>query len=114
MTTTGFRRKNLSAVLAEHGISCAQRDINNILVFLISRGVETVRDFRDTATPRRLAIIRNTYLQVTGRLPVSLEVIANVAALAGAENEQVEVDRVRSQILYRGAWDSIRQEFSGR
>jgi ppGpp synthetase/RelA/SpoT-type nucleotidyltranferase len=110
----GLSAENLSAVLAEHGISCAQRDINNILVFLISRGVETVRDFRDTATPRRLAIIRNTYLQVTGRLPVSLEVIANVAALAGAENEQVEVDRVRSQILYRGAWDSIRQEFSGR
>jgi hypothetical protein len=110
----GLSAENLSAVLAEHGISCAQRDINNILVFLISRGVETVRNFRGTATPRRLAIIRNTYLQVTGRLPVSLEVIASVAALSGAENEQVEVERVRSQILYRGAWDSIRQEFSER
>lgn len=108
----GLSAENLSAVLAEHGISCAQRDINNILLFLISRGVETVRDFRDTATPSRLAIIRNTYLQVTGRLPVSLEVIANLAALAGAEDEHAEVSRVRSQILYRGAWDSIQQEAS--
>ena len=38
--------ENLPSVLAEFGISCAQRDLNNIIKFLYSRGVETVRDLR--------------------------------------------------------------------
>lgn len=104
--------ENLPSVLAEFGISCAQRDINNILKFLDSRGVSTVRELRGLATSRRLAIVRNTYLAVTGRLPANLEVIATLAAIRGAPDESAEVQRVKSQIEYRGAWDSIRQEFT--
>jgi putative GTP pyrophosphokinase len=103
--------ENLPSVLAELGISCAQRDINNILKFLYSRGVETPRHLLELATPNRLAIIRNTYLSTTGRLPSNLEVIATLAALRGAEDEQAEIERVKSQIAYRGAWNSIRREF---
>ena len=103
--------ENLAPVLGEFGISCAQRDVNNILKFLYSRGVETVHGMRELATPRRLAIIRTTYLSATGRAPASLEVIASLAALRGAADEQAEVERIRSQIAYRGAWDAIRQEF---
>lgn len=103
--------ENLSAVLAEHGLSCAQRDVNNILKLLDSRGVGRVRDLRQLATPKRLAIIRSTYLGVSGRLPANLEVIATLAALRGASSESAEVERIKAQISYRGAWDSIRQEF---
>jgi putative GTP pyrophosphokinase len=102
----------LPAVLAEVGLTCAQRDINNILMFLYSRGVETVRDLRALATPRRMDIVRNTFLSVYGRLPANLEVIATLAALSGAQDEKEEVQRIKLQIAYRGAWDSIRQDFS--
>jgi len=104
--------ENLPSVLAEFGIACAQRDINNILKFLTSRGVDTVDDLRGLATPRRLTIVRNTYLSVVGRPPVSLEVIATLAAMRGAPDEAEEIRRVKAQIEYRGAWDSIRQEFT--
>lgn len=103
--------ENLAAVLAEHGVSCAQRDVNNILKFLDSRGVSRVRDVRALATPKRLTIIRSTYLAVSGRLPANLEVIATLAALRGASSESAEIERIKAQISYRGAWDSIRQEF---
>ena len=104
--------ENLPSVLAELGISCAQRDINNILKLLYSRGLKTVHDLRSVASPMRLALIRNTYLGVTGRLPANLEVIASLAAVRGARDETAEIDRIKSQIAYRGAWDSIRQEFT--
>lgn len=102
--------ENVPSVLAEFSISCAQRDINNILKFLISRGVETVRDLRELATPHRLEKIHNTYLAVKGRAPQNLEVIACVAAIRGATTAEEETLRIRGQIAYRGAWDSIRQE----
>ncbi len=102
--------ENIPSVLDEFGLHCAQRDINNILKLLYSRGVETVQALRDIATPQRLEIIHHTYLKVLGRTPVSLEVAATLAALKGAEGHQEEVKRINSQIAYRGAWDSIRQE----
>ncbi len=102
--------ENLPSVLAEIGVSCAQRDINNILKFLYSRGVDTVREMRDLARARRLDMIRNTFVASVGRQPVSLEVIATLAALRGASSSKEEVQRIRAQIAYRGAWDAIRQE----
>jgi putative GTP pyrophosphokinase len=107
--------ESIPSLLAEVGISCAQRDINNILKFLFSRGVERVRDMRELATAARLDIIRNTYLSETGRSPLNLEIIATLAALKGASTEEVEIRQIiKSQISYRGAWDSIRQEFAER
>ncbi len=101
---------NLPPVLSEVGVSCAQRDINNILKFLYSRGVEVVDDVRALATPARLDIVRHTYLAAAGRLPSGLEVIATLASLRGAPSREEEVRRVRAQIAFRGAWESIRQE----
>ncbi|MDY0002389.1 MAG: hypothetical protein RBU30_13930 [Polyangia bacterium] len=106
--------ETLPAVLSEVGITCAQRDINNIIKFLLSRGVETGKDLFELATPRRLEILRNTYLSALGRLPVSLEIIATLAALGGAADEAEETQRIKLQIAYRGAWDVIRQEFAGK
>jgi putative GTP pyrophosphokinase len=109
--TDPLTAERLPAVLGEIGISCAQRDINNILVFLSSRGIDTVKDVWDIATPRRIEIIRNTYLSTLGRLPFNLEVIATLAAMRGADTEDEEIQRIKLQIAYRGAWDNIRQEF---
>ena len=102
--------ENLPSVLAEIGLTCAQRDINNIIKFLYSRGVERVGDLRSLATPRRLDIIRHTYLSANGRPPTPLEVVASLAAVAGASNEKDEIRSIRSQIAYRGVWESIRRE----
>ncbi len=104
----------LPAVLNEVGVSCAQRDINNIIKFLYSRGVEHARDIIEIATPSRIEIIRNTYLSSLGRLPQSLEMVATLAALRGAEHEDEETQRIKLQIAYRGAWDDIKQEFTGK
>jgi len=105
--------ENLPAVLAEVGISCAQRDMNNILKFLFSRGVESVRDLRALARPTLIDVIHHTYLSETGRGPANLEVIAALAALHDAPPEEGQIRRVvNSQIAYRGAWNSIRHEFA--
>ena len=105
--------ENLPGVLAELSVSCAQRDINNILKFLYSRGVETVANLRDLATPNRLDMIQNTYLAEVGRSPFNLEVIAALAALKGIPSSGEAIRRtVLAQIAYRGAWDAIRQEFT--
>jgi putative GTP pyrophosphokinase len=103
--------ENIPPIMAEIGLSCAQRDINNIIKFLYSRGVETVHDIRSIATPRRLEIIHNTYLSTIGRKPLNLEVIATLAALKEASTEEEAVELIESQIAYRGAWDTIQQEF---
>ncbi len=102
--------ENLPSVLAEVGVSCTERDINNILRLLYSRGVTCVGEIRSLATANRLAIIRNTYLSVTGRSPWNLEVIATLAALKGAADDTEVVSRIKSQIEYRGTWDSLRQD----
>jgi putative GTP pyrophosphokinase len=102
---------NLPPVLSEAGIACAQRDINNIIKFLYSRGLETVGEVRAMATARRLELIRNTYVSVVGHLPGNLDAIACLAALRGASGHEEEVQRIKGQIAYRGAWDTIRQEF---
>jgi ppGpp synthetase/RelA/SpoT-type nucleotidyltranferase len=97
----------IPAVLAEVGLSCNQRDINNILTLLFSRGVRTVGQLVELADPSRLEIIRNTYISVAGRDPVSLEVVATLAAMHGAADED---EAIRLQIDYLGATDSIRRE----
>ena len=100
----------LPAVLSEVGLQCNQRDINNTLTMLFSRGVETVGDLLSLATPRRLEIIRNTYVSVVGRDPENLEVVATLAAIHAAADEADAIKRIKLQIDYLGATDSIRRE----
>jgi len=100
----------LPMVLSEVGLSCNQRDINNILTLLFSRGIGTVGDLLDVAAPSRLEIIKNTYVSVVGRDPTSLEVIATLAAVRGATSHKEAVKRIKLQIDYLGATDNIRQD----
>jgi len=102
--------ESLPSVLGEIGIVCAQRDINNILKFLISRGIECTQDILDLGTPRRLEIIRNTFISSIGRQPFSLELIATLAAMKGSKDETEEIERIRMQIAYRTAWESMQQK----
>lgn len=100
----------LPSVLAEVGINCNQRDINNILRLLYSRGIEKVRQILDLATPRRLEIIRNTYVSVAGRDPVNLEIIATLASIYGATDDDEEIQRIKLQIDFLSTTHLIRQE----
>jgi putative GTP pyrophosphokinase len=97
----------LPSVLAELGLSCNQRDINNMLTLLFSRGVKTVGQLIELAAPSRLEIVRNTYVSVAGRDPANLEVVATLAAMMGADDE---AEAIKLQIDYLGATDSIRRE----
>jgi putative GTP pyrophosphokinase len=101
----------LPSVLAEIGLSCAQQDINNILKFLYSRGIEKVKQLLKLATNERMEIIRNTYLSILGRSPTNLEIIATLANMRGAKNEKEEKQRIKLQIEYRGIWDEIRKDY---
>lgn len=108
--TNVLTAESLPSVLGEVGINCNQRDINNILTLLYSRGVETVQQMLDLATPRRLEIIRNTYLSLLGRDPLNLEVIATLATIHGAADDNEEIQRIKLQIDYLSTTDQIRQE----
>ena len=107
----GLTPENLPSVLNEVGLICAQRDINNIIKFLFSRGVETIRGMLDLATPRRIEIIRNTYLSVRGRHPTSLEILATLAGIRGSASEDEELQGIKLQIAFNDAWVDMQHEF---
>ncbi len=109
-TTDELNVEILPSVLSEVGLNCNQRDINNILTLLFSRGIDTVGELLELATPSRLQIIRNTYVSVAGRDPSNLEVIATIAAVRGTSNDSEAIRRIKLQIDYLGATDAIRQD----
>ena len=100
----------LPSALSEAGLSCNQRDINNILTLLFSRGVKTVGGLLELAAPSRLEIISNTYVAVAGRDPTNLEIIATLASMSGAASHAEAIKRIKLQIDYLGAADTIRQD----
>jgi hypothetical protein len=109
-TSEDLTAEVLPLVLSEVGLSCNQRDINNILTLLFSRGIRTVGELLELAVPTRLEIISNTYVSVTGRDPTNLEIIATLAAMRGAKSHAESVKRIKLQIDYLGAADTIRQD----
>lgn len=90
--------ENAPKILGEIGIQCALTDLNPILKILFSRGVSLVKDLRKIATPLRLITIRNTFISKIGHTPTSLDLIAVLAALKGAETKEIEMERIKSQI----------------
>jgi len=92
--------ENLPKVLMEVGVKCALRDLNPILKLLVSRQVLTIKDLLQIATPRRLETIRNTYRSSLGHAPDILELNAALAALKGAKTNEIEIERIKSQIDY--------------
>lgn len=101
--------ENLPAVLADLGLSCAQREIDGLLKLLMSRSVETVRELRVIGTPRHMEILRNAYTSEEGRPPGNFEIVANLANLAGCTDEEEIIKRIRAQIGFLHAWEEVRK-----
>lgn len=102
--------ENLPPVLAEVGLSCAQREIDGLLKVLVSRGLRSVGELRSVATARRLEVIRNNYRLVEGRHPMNFEVVANLCNLIEVTDEEEMTSRIRAQIEFLKVWASIKEE----
>jgi len=104
--------ENFPKVLMEVGVQCALKDMNPALKLLTSRGVKTVVDLSKLATPRKLETIRNTYISATGHAPKGLELIGALAALRGAETNEIEIERIKSQIDYHRSWTLFQNDLT--
>lgn len=96
--------ENLPRVLHELGVSCAQREIDGLLKLLVSRGVRDVGALRSLKSTRHIDLITSTYTNIEGRPPSNFEFVANLANLAGCDNEQEQVDRIKAQIATLKIW----------
>lgn len=93
--------ENLPAVLGEHGMVCAQQEIDGLLKLLISRGIRTVGSLRSVAAPRQIEIVMNSYVNEFGRNANTFEVVANLANLANCESEGEQIARIRAHIAFQ-------------
>jgi putative GTP pyrophosphokinase len=98
--TDTLNSENLPAVLAQIGVQCTLKDPHDILKLLSSRGINTVEELLEIATPRRLETIHNNFLSSTGHAPGSFEIIATLATMAGAKNVSAQIERIKTQIEY--------------
>ena len=78
---------------------------------LFSRGVTRIEELRKVASPRRLEVIRNTYRSEVGRAPINFEMVANLANLVGVKQGGEEVERIKAQIAFLDAWDTLKRNF---
>ena len=101
--------ENLAAVLNEVGIGCAQREINGLLKLLASRGIQTVADLLNEATPKRIETIRHVYLNHEGRSPNNFEIVANIATLRGIHEETAVTEAIKAQIDFLSAWEKLKK-----
>lgn len=103
--------ENLPSVLSEIGIGCSQQEVDGLLKLLASRSIGTVQDLRQFSTTKRLETIRNTYRSVLGREPINFEIVANLATLVGAVDEEEELNLIKTQISYLESWDVLKKSF---
>ena len=101
--------ETLPPELAAMGLWCAQSEIDGLLKLLVSRKIATVAELRSISTPKRLDIIRHTFWNVEGRPPNNFEFVANMAGLVGCDDEATQVARIKEQIDYLNAWESIKK-----
>lgn len=103
--------ENIPSVLSELGIGCSQREVDGQIKLLVSHGIKTIHDLKELGTTNRIETIRNTYRHVLGRNPIDFEVVANLATLIGVEDEEEELDLIKTQILFLETWDSLKKSF---
>ncbi|OEU44656.1 MAG: hypothetical protein BBJ60_10455 [Desulfobacterales bacterium S7086C20] len=103
---------NLPAVLGQVGVKCTLKDLHDILRILSSRGINTVGDLLEIATPRRLETIRNTYLSSTGHAPSSLELVATLGTMKDTTTVSAEIKFINTQIEYHRSWKAFEKELS--
>jgi len=95
--------ENAPKVLMEIGIQCALTELNPILKVLFSRGIHSIGNLLEIATPRRLVTIRNMYISRTGDAPDNLELISALVVIKGAKTKEIEIERVTSLIDYHNS-----------
>jgi putative GTP pyrophosphokinase len=103
--------ENLPYSLSLIGIRCAQQDFDTIIRLLKSRGLKSIKDFVNLATPARMETIRNTYITVTGRPPDNFELIASLGALQGVKPNEDETHHVVSHIEFSRFWNMFRKQY---
>ncbi len=108
--TDPLNAENLPYLLREFGLGCAQGEIHGLLKLLFSRGIATVLDLRAASTPRRIEVIRNSYLQEEGRQPINFEFVANLANLVGVDDESTMVARIRAQREFLDFWTRFKHD----
>lgn len=101
--------ENLPGILAELGLSCAQREIDSLLKLLMSRKIETIGELRTVATSRNLEILRNAYRREESRPPNNFEVVANLANLIECVDEAQITRRIKTQIDFLRVWDEVKR-----
>lgn len=106
--TDPLNAENLPPELAAMGLGCAQSEINGLLKVLVSRKVPTVAALRMISTPKRLDIVRHTFWNVEGRPPNNFEFVAHLAGLGDCNEEAEQVARIKEQIDFLNAWESIK------
>ena len=97
--------ENAPKVFIEIGVQCALTELNPILKVLVSRGIHTIGDLLEIATPRRLVTIRNSYISITGHAPNNLELISALAILKGVKTKEIEIERIKYHIEYHQSED---------
>jgi putative GTP pyrophosphokinase len=112
--TDMLNSENLPAILAEIGIKCPLKDHYDIIKILSSRGINTVGDILEVATPDRIEAIRNTYFSSTGHAPGHLEILAILGSIKGAKTVSAEIERIKVQIEYHRSWNTFKKELSNR
>jgi putative GTP pyrophosphokinase len=101
--------ENLPPELAARGLGCAQNEIDGLLKVLVSRKIPTVAALRAVSTPKRLDLVRHTFWNVEGRPPNNFEFIAHLAALVDCHEEEEQVARIKEQIDFLNAWESVKK-----
>jgi putative GTP pyrophosphokinase len=112
--TDMLNSENLPAILAEIGIKCSLKDHYDIIKILSSRGINTVGDIIEIATPDRIEAIRNMYFSSTGHAPGHLEILAILGSIKGAKTVSAEIERIKVQIEYHRSWNTFKKELSNR
>jgi len=96
--------ENLPAVLREQSLTCAQQEIDGLLKLLFSRGIERVSEFRATANPGRMQVVRNEYLAKLDRPPTVFDMVANLANMKDCRNREQELRQIDAQIQFLQTW----------
>lgn len=102
--------ENLPFILRSLGLGCAQKEVDGLLKVLFSRGIDTVARLHRVASPRSIEIIRNVYLQESGRQPINFEFVANLANLDGVLEDTEVADRVRAQREFLEYWSNFKRD----
>ncbi|MCL2137777.1 MAG: hypothetical protein FWH40_09755 [Coriobacteriia bacterium] len=100
--------ENLPSILHENNIIVSRRELDGLLKLLFSRGITTVAEFQQVATPGNLTLIDNRYFATQNRLPSTFEKIANLANMKDCNDIEILTQRIDAQIDLNNTWLQLR------